>query len=187
LDLDTSGPLLVGKTLKGYEHARKQIVSGLLKDYIALVHGTPATDRGECCAPIDTSAYTETKRVRIDPGGQPATTVWEVVAEYESPDRRDRYSLVHCRMVTLRTHQVRVHLQHLGHPLVGDRLYGAGEPPEFCPRIFLHKVRTGFFNLQGQACVELCSLQTVPDLWRTLGRLRKVGGMAMMGCGAPGL
>jgi len=187
LDLDTSGPILVGKTLKGYEHARKQILAGLLRDYVALVQGTFSTDRGECHAPIDASGYAEDKCVRIEKGGQAATTVWEALAEYESSDRKERYTLLHCRMATLRTHQIRVHLQHLGHPLVGDRLYGVSEAPSFCPRIFLHKIRIGFFNLKGQACIETCTLQTVPDLWKALGRLRKVGGMAMMGCGAPGL
>eukprot|EP00418_Pyrodinium_bahamense_P094517 CAMPEP_0179047228 /NCGR_PEP_ID=MMETSP0796-20121207/19090_1 /TAXON_ID=73915 /ORGANISM="Pyrodinium bahamense, Strain pbaha01" /LENGTH=851 /DNA_ID=CAMNT_0020743669 /DNA_START=38 /DNA_END=2590 /DNA_ORIENTATION=+ len=182
LDLDTSGPILIGKTLKGYEHARKQVLAGLLKDFVTLVHGTPSTERGECCAPIDASAYAEQKRVRIDAAGQPATTVWEVIAEYESPERRDeRYTLVHCRVGTLRTHHIRVHMQHVGHPIVGDRLYGSSDPPAFCPRLFLHKCRVGFFNLQGQACIESCSLQSAPDLWSALGRLRKVGGMGAKG------
>jgi len=187
LDLEASGPVLIGKTLRGYEHARKQIAVGVLKDYLALVHGSFQVERGECTAPIDTSPYAQTKRVRIDPAGQPASTVWQALAEYESSDRTERYTLVHCRMVTLRTHQLRAHMQHLGHQLVGDKLYGDGEVPSFCPRLFLHKYRIGFFNMQGQACLEACSLQTSPDLWKALGRLRKVGGMAMMGCGAPGL
>lgn len=187
LDVDASGPLLVGKTLKGFEHARKQIAGGLSKDYLALVHGSFATERGECVAPIDTSTYTSTKRVRVNPAGQPATTVWEAIAEYEALDTKERYTLVQCRMVTLRTHQLRAHMQHLGHPLVGDVLYGDGETPSFCPRLFMHKSRIGFFNLQGQACYETCSIQTAPDLWRALSKLRKVGGMAMMGCGAPGV
>uniref|UniRef100_A0A7S4RF37 Pseudouridine synthase RsuA/RluA-like domain-containing protein n=1 Tax=Alexandrium monilatum TaxID=311494 RepID=A0A7S4RF37_9DINO len=188
LDLDTSGPILIGKTLKGYEHARKQVLAGLLKDYVALVHGTLPTERGEIVAPIDASAYQQLKRVRVDSSGQPATTVWEAIAEYESPERRDeRYTLVQCRVGTLRTHQIRAHLQHMGFPVVGDKLYGNGEPPSFCPRIFLHKCRIGFFNVKGQTCVETCSLQTAPDLWNALGCLRKVGGMAMKGCGAPGL
>lgn len=187
IDVEASGPILVGKTLRGFEHARKQIAAGLLKDYLTLVHGPFPTERGECHAPIDTSTYAETKRVRVHPSGQPATTVWEAIAEYEAPDTKERYTLVHCRMVTLRTHQLRVHMQHLGHPIVGDTLYGDGEVPAFCPRLFLHKFRIGFFNLKGQACLESCSLQTCPDLWKALCRLRKVGGMAMMGCGAPGL
>mmetsp|Transcript_123047 Transcript_123047/g.359201 ORF Transcript_123047/g.359201 Transcript_123047/m.359201 type:complete len:826 (+) Transcript_123047:56-2533(+) len=188
LDLDTSGPILIGKTLKGYEHARKQVLAGLLKDYVALVHGSLPTERGEIVAPIDASAYAELKRVRVDSSGQPATTVWEAIAEYESPDQRDeRYTLVQCRVGTLRTHQIRAHLEHLGHPVVGDRLYGNGDPPSFCPRTFLHKLRIGFFNVKGQTCVECSSLQAAPDLWNALGCLRKVGGMAMKGCGAPGL
>merc|ERR1719222_661896 len=143
-------------------------MAGLLKDYLCLVHDSFPTERGECVAPIDTSTYAETKRVRIDPKGQPATTVWEAIAEYENPDTKERYTLVHCRMVTLRTHQIRVHFQHLGHPLVGDSLYGLGDPPAFCSRIFLHKFRIGFFNLKGEACVERCSLQCAPDLWKAL-------------------
>jgi len=187
LDVDASGPLLVGKTAKGFEHARKQASSGLVKDYLALVHGSFATERGECVAPIDTSPYAETKRVRVAGVGQPAVTVWEAIAEYQSMDKTERYTLVHCRMVTLRTHQLRAHMQHLGHPLVGDTLYGDGDVPAFCPRLFLHKFRIGFFNINEEACFESCSLQTAPDLWQALCRLRKVGGMAMMGCGAPGL
>lgn len=187
LDVDTSGPILIGKTLKGFEHARKQIVAGILKDYIVLVHGTFSTDRGECTAPVDVSPFAETKRVRTDPSGQAATTVWEAIAEYESPDREESYTLVHCRMVTLRTHQIRVHMQYLGHPIVGDKLYGPGAKPAFCPRIFIHKLRIGFFNTKGQSCVETCSLRTAPDLWQGLGKLRKTGGMASLGSGAPGL
>mmetsp|Transcript_113444 Transcript_113444/g.301458 ORF Transcript_113444/g.301458 Transcript_113444/m.301458 type:complete len:800 (-) Transcript_113444:198-2597(-) len=188
LDLDTSGPILVGKTLTGYEHARKQVMAGLLKDYVALVRGTLPTERGEIVAPIDASAYASLKRVTVDASGQPATTVWESIAEYESPDNREeRYTLVQCRVGTLRTHQIRAHLEHIGHPVVGDRVYGDVEPPSFCPRIFLHKSRIGFFNMKGQTCIESCSLQTAPDLWNSLGCLRKVGGMAARGCGAPGL
>lgn len=150
------------------------------------MHGQFSTDRGVVNAPIDTSIFSETRRVRIAASGQPATTVWEVLAEYETPDRADRYTLLHCRMVTLRTHQVRIHFQNIGHPLVGDTLYG-GSAPAWCPRVFLHKCRIGFFNTKGAACVEACSLRAAPDLWKALGGLRKVGGMAMMGCGAPGL
>jgi len=187
LDVDTSGPLLVGKTLKGCEHVRKQIVVGILKDYVVLVHGTFSTERGECHAPIDTSTVAATKTVRVHASGQPASTVWEALAEYEAQDRKEWYTLVHCRMVTLRTHQLRAHMLHLGNPVVGDQLYGPGEPPSFCPRIFMHKIRIGFFNCQGRCCIEACSLQAAPELWRALGRLRKVGGPALAGCGAPGL
>lgn len=187
LDVDTSGPILVGKTLKGFEHAKKQIVAGILKDYVALVHGTFETERGECRVPVDTAPFAETKQVRADASGQPASTIWEALAEYESPDLQERYTLVHCRMATLRTHQIRVHMQYLGHPLVGDRLYGTEDQPDWCPRMFLHKFRIGFFNLQSQACMQACSMQSAPDLWKALGKLRKVGGMATVGCGAPGL
>merc|ERR1712137_1190383 len=146
IDIDTSGPLLIGKTLKGFGHAKKQISNGILKDYVVVVHGSFSTDRGECYAPIDTSTYAETKRVRVDPSGAAATTVWEAVAEYQSSDGQDSYTLVHCRMVTLRTHQIRAHMQYLGHPIVGDKLYGDSEQPAFCPRMFIHKLRIGFFN-----------------------------------------
>ncbi|CAE7231488.1 unnamed protein product, partial [Symbiodinium natans] len=188
LDVETSGPLLIGKTHKGYEHARNQILLGLLKDYVALVHGSYAPERvrGECHLAIDTSTYLETGKVSVDARGQAASTVWEVLAEYECPDKRERYSLLHCRMVTLRTHQLRAHMKHLGHPLVGDSLYASGLVPDFCPRLFLHKIRIGFFNLRGEACLLRCPLQAAPELWRALGRLKKVGGMALLGCGAPG-
>merc|ERR1712137_161166 len=186
LEVDTSGPLLVCRTLKGLEAGKKQVGLGPLQDYMVLVHGHMSIDAGVCCAPIDTSTYLETKRIRVDPSGESATTVWQALMQYESTDHNDAYTLVHCRMLTLRTHQLRVHMQHLGHPIVGDRLYGHVERPSFCPRMFVHKCRIGFFNVKGQACIEPCSLQTASDLWSALGRLRKVGGRAMRGCGAPG-
>eukprot|EP00434_Breviolum_minutum_P004490 symbB.v1.2.003958.t1/scaffold170.1/size288889/4 len=129
LDTDASGPLLIGKTMKGFEHARKQILLGLLKDYVVLVHGCPSADRGECHASLDTSGFEDTGIVRADPKGQPSITLWEVLVQYESDG--EKYSLVHCRMATLRTHQLRVHMQYLGHPVVGDTLYG-GSLPAFC-------------------------------------------------------
>jgi len=181
LDTDASGPLLIGKTMKGFEHARKQILLGLLKDYVVLVHGCPSADRGECHASLDTSGFEDTGIVRADPKGQPSITLWEVLVQYESDG--EKYSLVHCRMATLRTHQLRVHMQYLGHPVVGDTLYG-GSLPAFCRRLFLHKMRIGFFNIQGRACIERCSLQASPELWKVLGRLKKIGGA--VGCGAPG-
>lgn len=174
---EISGPLLVAKTQQGYEHVRKQLVRGMVEDYVVLVHGTFSVVRGECVAPLDLSAYAAARQMRVsDTGsGQSAVTLWEVLAEYESSDQAEQYSLLRCRLLRPRTHQLRAHLQYLGHPVVGDTVYRAAAVPAFCPRLFLHKLRIGFWSPSGQVCAEVCSLQSAPELWRALGGLREVG------------
>ncbi|CAE7214197.1 rluD, partial [Symbiodinium pilosum] len=131
LDVGTSGPLLIAKGLEGFFWAKQKIAAQeLQRDYVALVHGTFGRDaRGEygptgiIQAPVDKSRYEITRRCEIHANGQPASTLYERIAEYESPNRKARYTLLHCRLLTGRTHQIRVHLEHIGMPLVGDRSY----------------------------------------------------------------
>merc|ERR1712083_992488 len=87
LDPEASGPVLVGKTSKGYEHAKKQFAAGFLEDYVALVHGTFAMERGDCNASINVATQAQEGRVQIAmQKGKHATTGWESIAEYELPD-----------------------------------------------------------------------------------------------------
>jgi len=194
LDLGTSGPMLVGKTLDSYEFAKQQIRDrDVVKDYLALVHGRFAKPRGTCREAIDKSPYEAERRVRIHESGQSAVTLYEVVAEYESVDAsKDKYSLVHLRLITGRTHQIRVHMAHMGHPLVGDWKYiekrevGLRDD-QIIRRIFLHKFRVTFMDMDGLPVSISCPLRMDPQLWSCLGKLRLTGGMALHGCDAPGL
>eukprot|EP00928_Gymnodinium_smaydae_P053051 TRINITY_DN3712_c1_g1_i1.p1 TRINITY_DN3712_c1_g1~~TRINITY_DN3712_c1_g1_i1.p1 ORF type:complete len:1334 (+),score=268.36 TRINITY_DN3712_c1_g1_i1:48-4004(+) len=194
LDAGTSGPLLVGTSTFGYDHVKKQLHDRhIVKDYLALVHGTFSEPRGSCNAKIDRSMYAETRRVRVGVSGEVAATLWEVLAEYQSPQVPERrYTLLHLRIHTGRTHQIRVHLAHLGHPIVSDWTYFESMKQcqldaELCKRMFLHKFRVSFMDTEGQATSISCSLQMDNELWSALRKLRLVGGMALSGCGAPGL
>merc|ERR1712232_14452 len=146
-----------GKTSEGYSFASKSIRErDVVKDYVALVYGSMPAFVGACDAPIDNSLYNKTRTVTISEKGATAVTMWEVMAEYESTELekhlRRRYSLVHCRIITGRTHQIRVHLAHLGHPLVSDWQYCDDRElllrdDKLCRRIFLHKVRVAFVDM----------------------------------------
>lgn len=195
LDMGTSGPMLVGKTLESYEYAKQQLRDrDVVKDYVALVHGRVAEPRGSCRARIDKSPYEREGKVRIDESGATAVTLYEVVAEYEAPeDPKDQYTLVHLRLITGRTHQIRVHMAHLGHPLVSDWRYMKNremsnrDERNLCPRIFLHKFRVTFLDMEGFPVSISCPLSMDPQLWCCLQKLRLVGGGALHGCDAPGL
>ncbi len=117
LDKDTSGVMVAAKT----DLAHRALSLSFRwrttdKRYLAVVYGAPKTDEGVVDAPIARHP-TERKRMAVVAGGRPARTLWRV------RERFDGAALVECRLVTGRTHQVRVHLAHAGHALVGDPTY----------------------------------------------------------------
>ena len=140
LDRDTSGLLVVARTADAYEQLVEQLAARTMeRQYIALVWGRPSSPRGVIDAPIGRS---ETRRTRmaVRDAGRPARTAYDVQESFENP----LTSLVYCRLETGRTHQIRVHLAAIGHPVVGDGTYGGKRDRIALDRPFLHAAVLGF-------------------------------------------
>lgn len=129
LDKDTSGLLVVAKTDSAHRSLSEQFADhgrtgALSRIYLALVWGAPDRSKGTINAPIARHPHARDK-MAVRQGGREAITHWEVIERYGAP-RQPIASLLRLRLETGRTHQIRIHLAHLGHPLLGDRVYGAG-------------------------------------------------------------
>jgi 23S rRNA pseudouridine1911/1915/1917 synthase len=139
LDKDTSGLLVVAKTLEAYTALVRQLQARTVKrEYLALVHGTVRAG-GEVSAPVGRDPRNRT-RMAVVATGRRALTRYKVARRFASA------SLLECSLDTGRTHQIRVHMQSLGHPLVGDPVYrrGRGAESTKLKRQALHAARLEF-------------------------------------------
>jgi len=129
LDKDTTGLMVVAKTDRAHRRLSKQFAdkreSAIERDYLALVWGAPDRPRGTIDAPLDRHPHAREKRSVRD-GGREAVTHWEVLERYAGTDGKPVAALLSCRLETGRTHQIRVHLSHIGHPVMGDETYATG-------------------------------------------------------------
>ena len=118
IDKDTSGLLVVAKNDAAHRSLAEQIaVHSALRQYYAVVIGCPKEDSGTISAPI-ARHRTDRKKMAVDPNGREAVTHYEVLERYRG------FSYLTFRLETGRTHQIRVHMKHIGHPIIGDPLYG---------------------------------------------------------------
>ncbi len=118
IDKDTSGLLIVAKNDRAHLCLSAQLKDHTLaRTYEAVVIGTLKEDRGTVDAPLDRSPK-DRKKMAVVSGGRRAVTHYEVLARYPG------YTHVRCRLETGRTHQIRVHMANLGHPIAGDTVYG---------------------------------------------------------------
>ena len=193
LDKDTSGLLLVALT----EAARTALVADfaarkVAKTYLALVHGQPDRDAGEIRLPIGRDPAHRTRMAVVQKGGRAAHSSWQRV--WTAAD--GSASLLEVRIHTGRTHQIRVHLAALGHPIVGDAVYGPKQQAEWrrrrgaiarlAERQMLHAWKLAFRHPVDCREMAFC-LPPPPDFWRLLlllGRTcQRVGVVGMPGCG----
>ncbi|MCX8503437.1 MAG: RluA family pseudouridine synthase [Beijerinckiaceae bacterium] len=132
LDKDTSGLLVVAKNDAAHKHLADQFADHgrtgpLQRAYSALVWGVPSRPHGVIDAPIDRSITHRDRMAVVKPGkGREALTHFTVEDQFLGRDGEPLIALVTCRLETGRTHQIRVHMAHIGHALVGDPVYGAG-------------------------------------------------------------
>ena len=134
LDKGTSGLMVVAKHPAAQHILTQTLHSGdFLREYLAVCRGCPFPRSGVVDAPL---GRTDTSYIRqeVRPDGKPARTHYEVIEQGE------RFSLLRLRLETGRTHQIRVHMAYLGHPLAGDFLYGT-EDPALISRPALHSAR----------------------------------------------
>jgi 23S rRNA pseudouridine1911/1915/1917 synthase len=130
LDKDTSGLLVVAKTDKAHRKLSEQFADHgrtgpLRRAYLAIVWGVLEPRRGTIDAPIGRDPRAREKMAVI-PRGKRAITHYALLDRFAGEDRLPVASLVECRLTTGRTHQIRVHMTRIGHPLLGDQVYGAG-------------------------------------------------------------
>ena len=136
LDKDTSGLMMAAKTEQAHLNLSRQIKDRAVeKGYLALIEGVPSPDAGTIDVPIGRDPRRRI-RMAVTAGGRESRTSYQLV------EQAGRHSLLELQLHTGRTHQARVHLAWLGHPLVGDAVYG--RPSRLLARHFLHAHRLAF-------------------------------------------
>jgi 23S rRNA pseudouridine1911/1915/1917 synthase len=124
LDRATSGLMVVAKNDESHQRLAKQFSSREVhKTYLALVHGWPKQDRGTIQSAISRHSQRRTRMTTKGFGGRDAVTHYTVLRKLDAP--YGKFALVDVKIETGRTHQIRVHMSSIGHPVVGDALYGA--------------------------------------------------------------
>jgi len=167
LDKDTSGLIIAVKNEAARRKLQLQFKEGQVeKTYLALVEGKVEPGRGMIDAPVGRDPRHRKRMAVVRKGGR------EAVTEYQVLEHLEDYTLVEVRPRTGRTHQVRVHLAFIGHPVVGDTVYGYRKQRLGLKRQFLHAQRLGFHLPSSGEHMALTS-ELPPDLREVLDRLRK--------------
>ncbi len=148
LDKDTTGLIIVAKSDRAHQKLAEGWHEGAVNRwYLALLHGSMAEPGGTIDAPLGRSPKDRKKMAVLPSGGRRAVTHYQVL------ERVGGYTLVRCKLETGRTHQIRVHMKYLGHPLVGDKLYGPRNTPDV--GMLLHSARLQFVHPITDETIEL--------------------------------
>ena len=149
IDRDTSGLIIAAKNDYAHQFLSAQLADHTLaRTYECIVVGNLREDSGTVDAPIARDSR-DRKRMAVVPGGRRAVTHWTVLARYPG------YTHVQCRLETGRTHQIRVHMAYLGHPILGDTVYGSKKPVPGLTGQCLHAVGLQFIHPRTKELVSL--------------------------------
>ena len=141
IDMDTTGSLLVCKNDTAHQILAEQLKEHSIKRiYHAIVHGNIKEDSGTVNAPIGRHPIERKKMAINEKNGKPAITHYKVLERFE------RYTYMEFKLETGRTHQIRVHMASIGHPLLGDTLYSSGRSPYRLQGQTLHAMTIGFIH-----------------------------------------
>ena len=154
LDKETSGLVLIAKHKLSHHNLAEQQAKGLFqKQYLALVSGVPEKQSGEITFPIARESETSLRRI-CHSDGKPAHTIYNIIAQHRN------LALLQLDLKTGRTHQIRVHLSKIGHPVLGDKMYGT-TPAKL---LYLHSFKAKFFQPVTKKPMEI----TAPCNFKTL-------------------
>lgn len=172
LDKETSGVLIIAKTQEAMENLQSQFKSRVTKkEYTALVHGRLEPETGTVEAPVGRLPWNR-KRFGVLAGGREAKTSWKVNKYYKKD--QDVFSLVTLFPKTGRTHQIRIHLKYLRHPVVSDEFYAGRKTARndrvWCPRLFLHASELSILHPEDKNPVSFISKLPL-DLKKVVGKL----------------
>jgi len=149
IDRDTSGLIIAAKNDAAHQRLAARLQDHTLsRTYECIVIGNLREDAGTVNAPIGRHP-TDRKKMAVIAGGREAVTHWEVIARYQG------FTHVRCKLETGRTHQIRVHMAHIGHPILGDTVYGNKKPVNGLQGQCLHAVGLRFVHPASGETVEL--------------------------------
>lgn len=150
IDKETSGILLIAKNPQAFQELQRQFKERIVKKtYLALVHGNLVPEESEIRAPVGRLPWNR-QRFGIVPGGKEAVTRYTRISHFKFPISNEELSLVELYPETGRTHQIRVHLKYINHPIVGDFLYAgrkvSRDDRTWAPRVMLHAWKISFIH-----------------------------------------
>lgn len=196
LDKETSGLLVIAKNLEAFENLQAQFKTRKVKKkYLGLAHGKVEPEEGRIKLPISRSPF-DREKFGVFPGGRRAETHYSVISNYslrkipsecklqtmKRPKvwfKVSNFTLLEVTPLTGRTHQIRVHLKYIGHPVVADIKYAGRKTSRtdriWCPRMFLHASSLGFSHPRTQKWIEF-KARLPADLKLALEKLKKQDG-----------